>query len=175
MKNGISAICCHTPYDIAKNGMNDYLMQLSGFEKVSGILEVTGNDGEPFGFGTVGVSDTEYTAAELGKKLKELLECRVVRYTDGGKVIRKAAFCTGSGGNLIENAVKLGADAYITSEVKHDQWIYAKRMGISVFDCGHFQTENAGMKYLCKRLAADFPNIDIFMSEVNKDPVNYVI
>lgn len=175
MKNGISAICCHTPYDIAKNGMNDYLMQLSGFEKVSGILEVTGNDSEPFGFGTVGVSDTEYTAAELGKKLKELLECRVVRYTDGGKVIRKAAFCTGSGGNLIENAVKLGADAYITSEVKHDQWIYAKRMGISVFDCGHFHTENAGMKYLCKRLAADFPNIDILMSEVNKDPVNYVI
>jgi len=31
------------------------------------------------------------------------------------------------------------------------------------------------MKYLCKRLAADFPNIDILMSEVNKDPVNYVI
>lgn len=175
MKNSISAICVHTPFDIAQDGMNDILMELSGFNKAEGILEVTGNDEKPYGFGTIGISDIEYAPSELAKKFKELLECTVVRYTDGGKNIKKAAFCTGSGGNLIESAVNLGADAYITSEVKHDQWLYAKRKGISVFDCGHFHTENAGMKKLCRMLAADFPNIDFSMSEVNKDPVEYVI
>ncbi|MGN1481433.1 Nif3-like dinuclear metal center hexameric protein [Porcipelethomonas sp.] len=175
MKNGISAICVHTPFDIAENGMSDILMELSGFKKTEGTLEVTGHDDKPYGFGTVGVSDRGYTSAELAQRLKELLGCTVVRYTDGGKNIKKAAFCTGSGGNLIESALNLGADAYITSEVKHDQWIYAKRKGISVFDCGHFHTENPGMKMLCKMLAADFPNIEFSMSEVNKDPVNYVI
>ena len=94
---------------------------------------------------------------------------------NGGKPIKKAAFCTGSGGNLIEAALNQGADAYITSEVKHDQWLLAKQRGISVFDCGHFHTENIGMIRLCKMLAADFSNIEFVMSEVNKDPVKYVL
>ena len=69
----------------------------------------------------------------------------------------------------------MGADAYITSEVKHDQWLYAKRRGISVFDCGHYHTEIIGMERLCKRLTADFPDIEFIMSETDTDPVDYII
>ena len=172
LKSGISAICVHTPYDVAEGGMSDILMNLVGFEKSEGILEITGQRNKSYGFG---VASQEYQADELAKKLKNILGCTVVRYTDGGKPIKKAAFCTGSGGNLIEAALNQGADAYITSEVKHDQWLLAKQRGISVFDCGHFHTENIGMIRLCKMLAADFSNIEFVMSEVNKDPVKYVL
>lgn len=175
LKSGISAICVHTPYDVAEGGMSDILMNLVGFEKSEGILEITGQRNKSYGFGTIGVASQEYQVDELAKKLKNVLGCTVVRYTDGGKPIKKAAFCTGSGGNLIEAALNQGADAYITSEVKHDQWLLAKQRGISVFDCGHFHTENIGMIRLCKMLAADFSNIEFVMSEVNKDPVKYVL
>ena len=175
LKSGISAICVHTPYDVAEGGMSDILMNLVGFEKSEGILEITGQRNKSYGFGTIGVASQEYQADELAKKLKNVLGCTVVRYTDGGKPIKKAAFCTGSGGNLIEAALNQGADAYITSEVKHDQWLLAKQRGISVFDCSHFHTENIGMIRLCKMLAADFSNIEFVMSEVNKDPVKYVL
>lgn len=175
LKSGISAICIHTPYDVAKGGMSDILMELTGFEKTEGILEVTGQNEKPYGFGTIGLASKEYTADELAEKLKNVLDCTVVRYTDGGKPIKRAAFCTGSGGNLVEAAVNADADAYITSEVKHDQWLLASQMGISLFDCGHFHTENIGMIKLCKMLAADFPNIEFVMSKVNKDPVKYVL
>lgn len=175
LKSGISAICIHTPYDVAEGGMSDILMNLVGFEKSEGILEITGQRNKSYGFGTIGVASQEYQVDELAKKLKNVLGCTVVRYTDGGKPIKKAAFCTGSGGNLIEAALNQGADAYITSEVKHDQWLLAKQRGISVFDCGHFHTENIGMIRLCKMFAADFSNIEFVMSEVNKDPVKYVL
>lgn len=175
LKNGISAICVHTPYDVAEGGMSDILMNLVGFDKSEGILEITGQRNKPYGFGTIGVASQEYQVDELAKKLKNVLGCTVVRYTDGGKPIKKAAFCTGSGGNLIIAALNQGADAYITSEIKHDQWLLAKQRGISVFDCGHFHTENIGMIRLCKMLAADFSNIEFVMSEVNKDPVKYVL
>lgn len=174
-KNGISAICVHTPFDCAENGMSDILIELSGFEKTDGILEVLGNTGNPYGFGSVGISDVEYTPAELGRKLHDILNCTVIKYNDGGKNIKKAAFCTGSGGNLIEAAINIGADAYITSEVKHDQWLFAERKGISVFDCGHYHTEIIGMKRLCKMLEAEFSNIEFVMSQEEKDPVNYVL
>lgn len=175
LKSGISAICVHTPYDVAEGGMSDILMELTGFEKTEGILEITGQNYKTYGFGTIGIASQEYQVDELAKKLKNVLGCTVVRYTDGGKPIKKAAFCTGSGGNLIIAALNQGADAYITSEVKHDQWLLAKQRGISVFDCGHFHTENIGMIRLCKMLAADFSNIEFVMSEVNKDPVKYVL
>lgn len=175
LKSGISAICVHTPYDVAEGGMSDILMDLVGFEKSDGILEITGQRDKPYGFGTIGIASQEYTADELAKKLKNDLGCTVVRYTDCERPIKKAAFCTGSGGNLVEAAVNNGADAYITSEVKHDQWLLARQIGISVFDCGHFHTENIGMIRLCKALTADFPNIEFVMSEVNKDPVKYVL
>jgi dinuclear metal center protein, YbgI family len=175
LKSGISAICVHTPYDVAEGGMSDILMELTGFEKTEGILEITGQRNKSYGFGTIGVASQEYMADALAEKLKNILGCTIVRYTDGGKPIKKAAFCTGSGGNLIEAALNQGADAYITSEVKHDQWLLAKQRGISVFDCGHFHTENIGMIRLCKMLAADFSNIEFVMSEVNKDPVKYVL
>ena len=175
LKSGISAICVHTPYDVAEGGMSDILMELTGFEKTESILEITGQNYKTYGFGTIGIASQEYQVDELAKKLKNVLGCTVVRYTDGGKPIKKAAFCTGSGGNLIIAALNQGADAYITSEVKHDQWLLAKQRGISVFDCGHFHTENIGMIRLCKMLAADFSNIEFVMSEVNKDPVKYVL
>lgn len=174
-KNGISAISNHTPFDCAENGMSDILMELAGFKKTDGILEIVGGGSNPYGFGTVGVTDTGYTPQQLGMKLRDVLGCTVVKYNDSGKLIKKAAFCTGSGGNLIEAAVNCGADAYITSEVKHDQWLFAKRKGISVFDCGHYHTEIIGMKRLCKMLEAEFPNIEFVMSQTDKDPVKYVL
>lgn len=174
-KNGISAICVHTPFDMAENGMNDILMNLSGFEKVDGILEVVGESEKKYGFGTIGTIKESISAKQLAVKMKNVLGCTVVKYTDSGEKIKRVAFCTGSGGDLIDEALIHGADAYVTSEVKHDQWLYAKRKGISVMDCGHFHTENIGMINLCKRLTADFPNIEFVMSKINKDPVNYVL
>jgi dinuclear metal center YbgI/SA1388 family protein len=175
IKNGLSSICVHTPFDVAENGMSDILMEITGFKKTDGILEISGENEKSYGFGTVGLADCEYTAKELALKLKTALNCTVIKYTDSGKSIKKAAFCTGSGGDLISDALKLGADAYITAEVKHNQWLLARQKGISVFDCGHFHTENPGMKKLCKMLSAEFPNIEFKMSEINEDPVNYVL
>lgn len=174
-KNGISAICVHTPFDCAENGMSDILMEIAGFEKIDGILEIVGGGDKSYGFGTVGISDEEYTPMQLASKLRDVLNCKVVKYNNCGKTIKKAAFCTGSGGNLIEAAVNCGADAYITSEVKHDQWLFAERKGISVFDCGHYHTEIVGMQRLCKMLEAEFSNIEFIMSNAEKDPVCYAI
>ncbi|MGN0612301.1 MAG: Nif3-like dinuclear metal center hexameric protein [Porcipelethomonas sp.] len=174
-KNGISAICVHTPFDCAENGMSDILMNIAGFEKTDGILEILGGGDKPYGFGSVGISDVEYTPQQLAQKLRDVLGCRVVKFTDGGSTIKKAAFCTGSGGNLIEAAANCGADAYITSEVKHDQWHFARRKGISLFDCGHYHTEIIGMQRLRKMLEAEFANIEFVMSQADKDPVSYAI
>ena len=79
LKSGISAICVHTPYDVAEGGMSDILMELTGFEKTEGILEITGQNYKTYGFGTIGIASQEYQVDELAKKLKNVLGCTVVR------------------------------------------------------------------------------------------------
>ncbi len=176
VKSGISSLCVHTPYDCASGGMSDVIADILGFTKAEGILETSGirKDGTPYGFGSVCEADREYTSEELALKLKDALNCCVVKYTEYFGPVRKIAICTGSGGSLLSEAYALGAEAYITSEVKHDQWIEAKRLGMAVFDCGHFHTENPGMQRLCSILSAEFPQVEFIMSEANGDPVKYV-
>lgn len=174
MKNGISAVCIHTPFDMADGGMNDALINLLGFEKTEGILEIEGYGEKTIGFGSFCNTDIAYSSAQLAELLKNALGCRLVKYNSCKKSITKIAVCTGSGGDLIEKAALMGADGYITSEVHHDKWLLAGRLGISVFDCGHYHTENPGMIMLCKMLSINFPNTEFIMSETNKDPVDYV-
>lgn len=175
MKNGISAVCVHTPWDMAEGGMNDTLINLLGFSKTEGMLELVVPDGEkPLGFGAFCLTDREYTPEEMALKLKSDLDCQVVKFNNTEMPIKKLAVCTGSGGNLISAAAKMGADGYITSEIHHDKWLLAKRLGIAVFDCGHYSTEIHGMRTLCRMLAVDFPDVEFVMSETDKDPADYV-
>ena len=65
-----------------------------------------------------------------------------IRCVDGGREkIEKVAFCTGAGGDFIYRAVELGCDAYITGDVKLHEAQYAKAMGLTVIDAGHYGTE----------------------------------
>jgi putative NIF3 family GTP cyclohydrolase 1 type 2 len=119
-------------------------------------------------------SKTDDIFGTLTQKIRDALGCTQIKYNNTEMPVRKLAICTGSGGGFIERAKQMGADGYITAEVKHDQWLTAKRLGIAVFDCGHYHTENPGMETLCRMLAADFPNVEFVMSELNGDPVEYV-
>ena len=106
--------------------------------------------------------------------LKDIFKCTVVRFTRGGKPIEKLAFCSGGAGSMLPDALKLGADAYITGDVKHDQMITALNSGVTLFDCGHFHTENIVIPYLAQRFAEDMPELPFEIAECSADPCDYV-
>ncbi len=54
------------------------------------------------------------------------------------QTIRKVAFCAGSGSEFISDAKRLGADAFVTGDLKFHT---ALDSDISVFDIGHFESE----------------------------------
>lgn len=174
MKSGICAICTHTPWDMAESGMNDTLINMLGFEKIAGILEVERSGENPLGFGVCCTTDREYTPSEMAFKLRDALGCESLKYNNTEMPIKKLAICTGSGGDFIKDAAEIGADGYVSAEIHHDKWLLAKRLGISVFDCGHYHTEIHGMTTLCKMLEADFSNIEFVMSEMDREPIEYV-
>lgn len=173
-----SAICIHTPFDVAKGGINDILYDMLKKPLMLGddceIIEAVSNDGVT-GYGKVcscGLSD-DVDEKEIAAVLKDVFKCTVVRYCEGSKYIRKIGFCSGAGGSFIDRVIEMGADAYITGDVKHDQWITAANSGLALFDCGHFHTETVALEYLKRVLKANFPNVTVEIAENNTDIVKY--
>ena len=75
-----------------------------------------------------------------------------MRVNDIGKLHEYIIVFGGAGNDFIEQAKKLGADALITSEIKQHQWLIANEIGLTVFDAGHYYTENVIVKPLCEFL-----------------------
>lgn len=145
--NGMSAVCCHTPLDIAVGGTNDSLAELLGFK-----VEIA--DNPILRLGKIPQTDAKTLAERIAKSLGT-----TVRYADAGKPIEKIAICTGAGCSLIEEAGDI--DAFITGDASHHHFLEANQSGITVIAAGHYETENIVVPVLVKKLKAQFPDIEI--------------
>ena len=79
----------------------------------------------------------------------------------GDHDITTVAVCGGSGADFIFDAVNAEADALVTADVKHHLFIEAGRLGISLYDAGHFNTEDVIVSVLCRDIAGAFPETDV--------------
>lgn len=177
LKYSIAAICVHTPLDMAKDGINDILINMMKDELSlsdrSIPLEPLRRD-VTIGTGRICSAEKEAAPKEMAEKLKKIFGCSVVRYYGGSKKIKKIAVCSGSGGSLLGEVIDAGCDAYVTGDVKHDVWIDAANNDVSLFDCGHFYTEKPAVYYLKNVLSVNLPGLEVVVSERNVDIVECI-
>lgn len=149
-KHDIAVISAHTNLDAAKGGVNDALAKALELENIAPLAENDGDDFPPMGrTGTLKrpMSDRDFAifvAEKLSTKAKTVLS---------GKEIAKVALCGGAGEDFITPALKAGADALVTADVKHHNLLLAKSLGLCLIDAGHFETENVVVPRLAKRIA----------------------
>lgn len=173
-----SAICIHTPFDVAKGGINDILYDMLKkplmLKDDAETIEAVSADGVA-GYGKIcsTVLGEDCDEKEIARILKDVFGCTVVRYCEGTRYIRRIAFCSGAGGSFLDKVIEMNADVYITGDVKHDQWITAANNGLALFDCGHYHTETVALEYLKRVIQANFPEIKVEIAESNTDPVCY--
>lgn len=173
LKNDIGIISVHTNYDVgylsADSMFSELLAECMQFRE-EGILDITQTEPQPHGFGRYGRLSKPLSASEFAEILKEALKCDCLRYTDGGRLIRKVAFCCGGGSEYISKATDEGFDAYITSDVKHSAFIEANNNGISLFAPTHYQMEKPAMKSMADFIKNHFADCEVFESEMEKEP-----
>ena len=173
VQNQISAICSHTCLDIANGGLNDFVGEM-----LAEVLPLTGEMAplaELSGGRTLGrtaeLAET-LNAEQLARHLKTVFGCRSLRYAKGANAenIRKIAWCTGSGGDLIPDAIAAGADVLITGDCKHSVWMEAQNRGFTLFDCGHFETEVPSVILFERILSEKAPDLLLTVSEAGTIP-----
>ena len=167
----IAAICAHTNLDAAHGGVNGCLaraLELSGI----GQLHQAGVDekGRPYGIGRTGTAHRPgLSAAEYAAFVKGKLGSASVRYVDGGRPVQKVAVGGGACGSMLEDAVAQGCDTFVTADLKYNQFLDARALGVSLMDAGHFPTENVVCAPLAGRLAKAFPAVEVLLSEVHHE------
>ena len=170
-ENKIAAICAHTNLDAAMGGVNCQLARTLELREI-GQLHQDGLDeeGNPYGIGRVGVAHRSgLTAWEYASFVKERLGAASVRYADGGRPVHKVAVGGGSCGSMLADALAAGCDTFVTSDVKYDQYLEAKALGITLMDAGHYATENVICAPLTLRLAEAFPEAEVICSSRHRE------
>ncbi len=162
IKADISALCLHTNLDKAESiGVNVCLSNTIGLKNT--VLY-------PDDYLCVGELESAMTDAEFASHVKNSLSCNGVRYTKG-KVIKTVAVSSGGGSSSIELHDKYSFDAFVTGELKHHHFLYAKEKSICAVEAGHFNTEDIVILPLLQHLSNNFNELRFYKSETLCDPV----
>jgi len=157
--NGISILSYHTRLDSAEGGVNDVLAKTLG---LSGIVPFGGETGN---IGRLGTLENSISAKKFALLLKDKLGCDI-RCAMAEKQIKTVAVVGGAGKDFIFEGICAGADAFVTSEVPHHLFIAANEGGFSLYDCGHYYTENPVCNELYNLMKSKFLNAEIEVMDV---------
>jgi len=167
----IAAICAHTNLDAAQGGVNCCLarrLELSGI----GQLHAEGVDeqGREYGIGRVGMAHVSGLSAEAyARFVKEKLGAASVRFADCGKPVSRVAVGGGSCATMLSDAIAAGCDTFVTADVKYDQYLQAKALGVNLMDAGHFATENVITAPVADYLRQQFPEVEVVLSQCHRE------
>jgi dinuclear metal center YbgI/SA1388 family protein len=126
--------------------------------------------GGSLGLGRIGRLPEPITAAALAERCRERLGSQVRTAGDPERQVRTVALCGGAGAFLIPDAIRAGADAFLTGDLKYHQALDAAAAGLTVIDAGHHGTERPFVPVLARRLADAGPGGEVVVSDRSTDP-----
>lgn len=145
---GIDLIAAHTNLDKAAGGVNDTLAARLGLADVA----VTADE-----YTRIGTLPEAMSARDFAAHVAGVLDT-AVRYS-GDKEVKTVAVCGGSGGDFMLRCIG-SADAYVTGEVRHHEWLAAAG-NINVIEAGHYATEVPVVDTLTAWLTEAFPDLTV--------------
>lgn len=96
------------------------------------------------------------TSAQWSETLAEKLHRQPLCIDGANKLISHIAWCSGGAQDFIEDAHRLGVDAYLSGEISERTFYQAQELGLYYFACGHHATERYGIQALGQHLAERF-------------------
>ncbi len=175
LRHEISVVSMHTNLDSAQGGVNDRLASLLGLINPEPLVP-RGTAGA--GLGRIGELSEAVFPDEFIKRVVSVLgrSCLAVAGRVQGK-IKTVAVCSGSGSSLFPEAVRRGAQLYLSAEIKHSTARQAQALGMMVVDAGHFETERPVVSdiqaFLGQRSKEKGWELEVMVFEGEKSPFRF--
>ena len=137
IRGRMGLIAAHTNLDLVCGGTNDVLAALCGLTNVAG-------EGACWRVGDLPEGTTLGSLASLlEQKLHTVV--RICGQRAPEQPVRRLGLCTGAGSEYWEETAALGADVFVTGEVRHHHALAAADRGVVILEAGHFATEEPGI------------------------------
>lgn len=147
--------------------------QAHPYEEMAYDLVSLENEHQLIGSGWIGFLPKPLPIQEFLNLIKTSLPAPALKYTAPTKSsIEKVAICGGAGGFLLPDAIRAGADVFLTADMKYHEYFEAVGK-IMIVDPGHYETEHHLAEHMSAVLKEKFPNFATLISQVNTNPVNY--
>lgn len=148
IKNDLALCAYHIPLDVNNPYGNNWGMaNRIGLKNCKEFGQWRGMT-----IGVYGELENELTINQLAEKVlrkgcKPLSICSL-----GKKNIKTVGIISGGGSDDVHSAVGLNLDCFITGEFCHEDFHFAKEMGINVIAGGHYETETVGVNLIKEKV-----------------------
>ncbi len=189
IKNDITVVSMHTNMDNAPGGVNYKIaekMELEGLtpfgpqksaQRPASPGSTTADSESETVVGASGIVGTfkePMSAQSFIKMLKSTFDVDCVMANQPlRRPIVKVAVCGGAGAFLLDDAIRAGADAFVTGEMHyHDYFGHDQEIQIAVI--GHYQSEQYTNEVFRDIIESNFPDVKCFLSQANTNPIVYL-
>ncbi|CAL2104451.1 GTP cyclohydrolase 1 type 2 homolog [Tenacibaculum sp. 190130A14a] len=144
------------------------------YEEVAYEVVTLDNIHQNVGMGMIGEFNSPMNESDFLQFVKSTFKTGCVRHSEKlNKPIKTVAVLGGSGSFAIGNAIKAGADAYISADFKYHEFFKAEKR-ILLADVGHYESEQFTKNLLVDYLNKKFSSFAIILSEESTNPIYYI-
>lgn len=148
-RHGISLYGFHLPLDAHPEiGNNALIAKAMQMNPVQGFMQ----EGEK-SVGVIAEWDFAISRQEFLDRANAAFEHGVQNaFLFGSEKIKRVGICSGSGASGMDEAIRLGCEAFITGEIKEAVPIACEEGRFNLINCGHHRTEIFGVRALAEKI-----------------------
>lgn len=181
LQNDIAVYSAHTNLDAATDGVNYMMAERLGLVDVVPMLprQVQVGSGQNVrtvtaGAGVIGYLPEGEDSLAFLQRAKQAFGVECLQHNELlPRPVESVAICGGAGDFLLDEALRLQADAFLTGEMHYHQYFgHDGRIQIGVL--GHYQSEQYTMDIFNNVIGERCPRLPIFKTSLCTNPIRYL-
>jgi dinuclear metal center YbgI/SA1388 family protein len=176
IRKNLAVIAAHTNADFVTDGVTETLAKAIGLSDMKPLIEANQS-------GRVGAIPST-SVIEFARLLGRVLPPTAsgIRLSgDPEQAVGRVAVVAGSGDSLIQAAFDAGADAFVTSDLRHHpvqdavEQATAAGRNFAIIDISHWAAESLWLDVASRQLATRLPSVEFLVSELRTDPWDFAV
>lgn len=171
IKNDVVIVAMHTNLDNALDGVNFKMAEKMGLADLQPLQEPE-VDGK--WSGVVGTLPAPMSAEDFVRMLKERFGVASVRANELlRRPVSRVALCGGAGSFMLGDALRAGADAFVTGEMGYHEF-FGHEQQLQICVIGHYESEQFTTEIFRDIISRECPGVKTCIAETITNPIVYL-
>ncbi len=173
LRHGVALYAIHTNLDnVYHHGVNAKIAERLGLSNTRILTPKPGS--ADTGAGLLGELSEPMPEIDFLRHVQTAMQTACVRHTAlRGRPVTRVAVCGGAGSFLLPDALRAGADVFVSADFKYHEFFDAENR-LVIADIGHFESEQFTIELLYELIREKFPTFALHLTGVTTNPVHYL-